>query len=361
MNSVVLALRTFFGLALPYFRSDDRWAGRLLLTGVIAAELGLVYVAVTVTHWNARFFNALEQKSWEMIAPELLNFCFIVAGVVVAGMAQYFFGQSLIIRWRRWMTHRYLGIWMAEGRHYRIGFVDQTVDNIHLRIANDVLLFVQRTHELCTGLLGSVVALLSFAYMLWGLSAIMPLPLLGVDLSFPGYLICFALAYAAAGTMIAHVIGWRLIPLNFNQQRRESDFRFAIARVTDHADPVALMGGEAVERRELNGRFSLLVENWVRLVRRQTRLTGFVAGYAHISTVLPILIGTPAYLAGAIPLGVLVQTGLAFQRVEGAFAFCLSSYSKIAEWKAVMDRLSQFEAVMVLVDRPDLILSLIHI
>ena len=122
-----------------------------------------------------------------------------------------------------------------------INFVDQNVDNIHLRIANDVLLFVQRTHELGTGLLGSIVALLSFAYILWGVSAIMPLPLFGVDLSFPGYLIWFALAFAAGGTLIAHCIGWRLIPLNFNQQRRESDFRFAIARVTDQAEPVALM------------------------------------------------------------------------------------------------------------------------
>ena len=251
MSSVVIALRTFLMLALPYFRSEDRLRGRLLLAGVIAAELGLVYVAVIMTHWNARFFNALEQRSWELLTPELINLCGLVAGVAITTMSQYYFGQSLIIRWRKWMTERYVGIWMADARHYRINFVDQNIDNIHLRIANDVLLFVQRTHELGTGLLGSIVALLSFAYILWGVSAIMPLPLFGVDLSFPGYLICFALAFAAGGTLIAHYIGWRLIPLNFNQQRRESDFRFAIARVTDQAEPVALMGGEAVERREL--------------------------------------------------------------------------------------------------------------
>ena len=354
MSSVVIALRTFLMLALPYFRSEDRLRGRLLLAGVIAAELGLVYVAVIMTHWNARFFNALEQRSWELLTPELINLCGLVAGVAITTMSQYYFGQSLIIRWRKWMTERYVGIWMADARHYRINFVDQNIDNIHLRIANDVLLFVQRTHELGTGLLGSIVALLSFAYILWGVSAIMPLPLFGVDLSFPGYLICFALAFAAGGTLIAHYIGWRLIPLNFNQQRRESDFRFAIARVTDQAEPVALMGGEAVERRELKHRFGLLVDNWLRLVRRQTRLTGFIAGYGHTSTALPVLIGTPAYLAAAIPLGVLMQTALAFQRVEGAFAFCLSSYSKIAEWRAIVERLAQFEAAMEMVDRPGL-------
>jgi vitamin B12/bleomycin/antimicrobial peptide transport system ATP-binding/permease protein len=354
MSRIILALRTFLGLALPYFNSEDRWRGRFLLLGVIAGELGLVYLAVSVINWNGRFFNALEKKSWELMAPELVILIFLVLGAIAVGMSQYYFGQTLTIRWRQWMTERYVGMWMADGRHYRINFVNQNVDNIHLRIASDIYLFIQRTHELGTGLLSSIVALASFAYVLWGVSAITPLPLFGVDLSFPGYLIWVALAYAAIGTTFAHLIGRALIPLNFNQQRREADFRFAIARVTDYAEPVALMRGEPVERQELRRRFSALVANWTRLVARQTRLTAFVSGYGHISTAFPILIGTPAYLAGATPLGVLMQGALAFQRVEGAFAFCLSSYSKIAEWKAIVDRLSQFEAAMKQVDDPDL-------
>ncbi len=350
MDRVIVALREFLTLALPYFRSEDRWRARALLAGVIGAELGLVYVAVAVIQWNARFFNALEAKDWNGFKRELIVFGFITIGAIVATASQYFFGQTLIIRWRRWLTERYVAIWMAEGRHYRLRFVDNTVDNIHLRIANDVLLFLQRTHELGTGLLNSTVALFSFAFILWGLSASTPLPLFGTDLAFPGYLIWTALAYAGIGTAVAHLIGWRLIPLQFSQQRFESDFRFAIARVTDNAEPVALMGGEAVERAELRTRFWRLVRNWTALVQRQTRLIGFTAGYGHISTVFPILVVSPAYLTGAITLGALIQAHLAFQRVEGAFAFCIGAYPKIAEWKAIMDRLSQFEAAMTVVD-----------
>src|SRR5262249_49562453 len=125
-----------------------------------------------------------------------------------------------------------------------------------------------------------------------------------------------------------------------------------IARVTDQADPVALMRGEQVERNELRRRFGALVDNWVILVQRQTRLNGFIFGYYHVSEVLPLLIVTPAYLVGAIPLGVLVQAWQAFQKVERAFAFC-TSYAKIAEWKALMDRVAQFEAAMVRLDRPN--------
>src|SRR6185503_13961993 len=259
------------------------------------------------------------------------------------------FGQTLIIRWRRWLTERYVAVLMAEGRHYRLRFVDNTVDNIHLRIANDVLLFLQRTHELGTGLLNSIVALFSFAIILWGLSASTPLPLFGTDLAFPGYLIWTALASAGIGTLLAHLIGWRLIPLQFSQQRYESDFRFAIARVTDNAEPVALMGGETVERAEMRTRFWRLVRNWTALVQRQTRLIAFTAGYGHISTVFPILVVSPAYLTGAITLGALIQAHLAFQRVEGAFALCIGAYPKIPEWTAFVERLPRFDAAMAVV------------
>jgi len=350
MNRVIVALRTFLTLALPYFRSDEKWRARGLLLGVVAGELGFVAVAVTVIQWNARFFNALEARDWAAFKHELLIFGLITLGAIAVGMAQYFFGTTLQIRLRRFMTERYVAMWMANGRHYRLRFVDNTVDNIHLRIGNDVLLFVQRTHELGTGLLQSVVALISFAIILWGLSAATPLPLFGTDFSFPGYLVFTALAYAGLGTLIAHLIGWRLIPLQFNQQRYESDFRFAMARVTDNAEPVALMGGEAVERAELRTRFARLVRNWTNLVARQTRLIAFTAGYGHVSTVFPILVVSPAYLTGAIPLGALMQAHLTFQRVEGAFAFCIGAYPKIAEWKAIVDRLAQFEAAMAIVD-----------
>ena len=350
MERVVFALRTFFRVALPYFRSEERRTAWLLLAAVVGAELGLVYVAVAIINWNGRFYNALESRNWNAFYSELVTFCFIVIAFVVCAASQYYFGQTLQIRWRRWLTANYVSRWMADGRHYRVQVVAPNVDNIHLRIANDVYLFIQRTHELTTGLLGSIVALISFAYILWGLSATTPMPAF-LGLQIPGWLIWAALLYATSGTLIAHWVGWRLIPLNFNQQRYESDFRFAIVRAADHSEPIALMQGEPVERTELSHRFSNLVGNWTRLVATQTRLVGFVSGYAQASTVVPVLIVSPAYLAGAIPLGALMQAALAFTKVEGAFAFCISSYGKIAEWKAMLDRLAQFEDAMVAVDQ----------
>ena len=352
MRNFILASRTFLRIALPWFHSAERWRARGLLAGVVAAELSVVYLAVLVNQWHARFFNGVEARDWDAVRAELFVFIFLTGGAIVTAMLQYYFGVMFLIRWREWLTRRYVGLWMAKGRHYKIRFVDPSVDNIHLRIGGDLFTFLQKTIELGTNLLNSAVTIASFAYILWGISAIAPLPLFGLELSFPGYLIVAAIGFAGTGLFFAHFIGHPLIPLNFRQQRLEADFRFAMARVSDNTEPVALMRGEAVERAELDQRYGTLVRNWIMLILRQNRLNGFIFGYYHVSTVLPILIVTPAYLVGAIPLGVLMQAAFAFQKVEGAFAFG-NQYAKIAEWKALMDRVAQFEAAMGMVDQAD--------
>jgi putative ATP-binding cassette transporter len=354
MARVMHALRTFIALALPYFRSEDRWRGVPLLAAVIIMELVVVYIAVLLNQWLGRFFNALEQRNWDAAGAELIVFAAIVAGTTVAHVVMFWVGQHLQIRWRRWMIERFVGMWMAHGRHYRVRYIAPEIDNIHLRIANDIGVFIQKTHEIGSALVGVLAMLTSFTVILWGLSATTPLPLFGYDLSFPGYLIVVALIYSAIGTLLAHLIGSRLIPLNFRQQRFEADLRFGLARVTDHSEAVALMRGEAVERLDLRQRLAALIGNWILLTRYQTRLGGFTQGFATVSTVFPTLVVAPAYLAGAIPLGMLTQAASAFQRVESSFSFFISTYSKIAEWKAVMDRVAQLEAAMLTIDQVEL-------
>lgn len=352
MKKIAEVMRTFFALAVPYFRSEEKWRARSLLLGVIAAEFGVVYALVAFNHWNAYFFNAIQNRDWDDFVYASFLFIGIALWTATATMAQFYFGQTLIMCWRRWMTKQYVDRWMADGRHYRMRVLGHDVDNTHLRIANDILIFLQKTHDLGYNFLGSLIALVSFAYILWGLSNAAPFVLFGVDLAFPGYLFWIAILYAAVGTLIAHWIGKPLIGLNFNQQRFESDYRFAITRSWDHAEPIALMRGEKIEREALGTRFGNLVQNWTRLIRRQSGLTFFVTGYTQWSLVFPTLVASPAYFMGAIPLGSLMQGALAFQRVDIAFAFFLHSYAKIAEWKASMDRIAQLDVALNEVDRP---------
>jgi putative ATP-binding cassette transporter len=338
-----LTLAKTWRLTAPYFRSEHWRGGCGLLASVIAIELFLVGINVALNEWNNRFYNALQNHNWHAFVTELLFFCCLAAAYILLTVYQLYLNQWLQIGWRRWMTRSLLGNWLSSANHYRMQLLGDAADNPDQRIAEDINLFVERALSIGVGLLGSVVTLVSFVVILWGLSAQAPLQLFGTTLSIPGYLVWAALSYAAIGTLVTHFIGWRLIGLNFEQQRFEADFRFDLVRVRENAEQIALLRGETTERKRLLGRFGSVVVNWFAIMRRQKKLTFFTASYNQVSIVFPFVVVSPAYFAGAIQLGGLMQTAAAFNSVQGALSFFITIYRQLAEWQAVIERLNGFE------------------
>jgi putative ATP-binding cassette transporter len=347
VTRLIAALAVMWRLAAPYFRSaEDRQAGRLLLAAVIAIELAIVGITVLVNQWNARFYNALQERAWDTFVSELLYFCVLAAAFIVLAVYQLYLNQWLQIRWRRWMTAQYLGHWLDDGNHYRMQLLGDAADNPDQRIADDINLFIDRGLAIGLGLLSSVVTLASFVTILWGLSAQAPLVIGGTTWSFPGYLVWAALIYAVVGTVFTHLIGRPLIGLNFQQQRYEADFRFHLVRVRENGEQIALLGGETAERARLLDRFGAVMANWYAIMTRQKKLTFFTAGFNQVSTVFPFVVVSPAYFAGGFSLGGLMQTSEAFGSVQRALSFFVTSYRQLAEWQAVIDRLAGFDAAL---------------
>jgi putative ATP-binding cassette transporter len=331
-------------LTIPYFRSEDRVAGRILLGAVIALELAGVWILVLVNQWNARFYNALQDRNWDAFISELGFFCILAAGYIVIAVYQLYLQQWLEIRWRRWMTRKYLDTWLQRANHYRMQLLGDAADNPDQRIADDIKLFTERTVEIAIGLLGSVVTLVSFVSILWVLSAAAPLLLFGFAI--PGYLVWAALLYAVIGTMLTHLIGWRLIGLYFEQQRVEADFRYSLVRVRENSEQIALLAGEPAERERLLARFAHVIANWYAIMDRRKKLTFFTTGYSQVSNVFPYLVASPAYFAGLVQLGGLTQTASAFDRVQTALSFFVTTYRSIAEWRACAERLIGFQTAV---------------
>jgi len=342
VKSLLSTVALIWRLGSPYFWSEDKWPGRLLLGAVIAIELGLVAIDVLINQWNNRFYNALQDKNWDAFVYELGYFCVLAAIFIVLAVYQLYLNQWLQIRWRRFMTERYLRGWLDAGNHYRMQLLGDAADNPDQRIAEDIQRYVEQTLTIGIGLLSSVVTLGSFVVILWGLSETAPLRLFGTDMIIPGYLVWAALLYAIVGTWFTHLIGRPLIGLNFNQQRFEADFRFNLVRVRENSEQIALLTGEDAERDRLLGRFSAVVANWLLIMKRTKRLTTFTAGYRQISTVFPFVVVSPAYFSGAIQLGGLMQTASAFGSVQNALSFFVTAYRQIAEWRAVVARLEGF-------------------
>jgi vitamin B12/bleomycin/antimicrobial peptide transport system ATP-binding/permease protein len=342
VKSLASTIATIWRLSLPYFRSDDRWPGRILLGAVIAIELSLVALQVILNQWYNRFYNTLQDRDWNAFVSAILFFCVIAAVYTVLVVYQLYLNQWLQIRWRRWMTQAYLRHWLNAANHYRMQLLGDAADNPDQRIADDLQMFVQYTLTIGTGMLNSIVTLCSFVVILWTLSAHAPLHLFGTTLEIPGYLVWAALIYAVAGTVLTHLIGWRLIPLSFQQQRFEADFRFNLVRTRENAEQIAALGGEAAERERHLSRFGLVVANWLALMRRQKKLTFFTQSYSQTSVIFPYLMVSPAYFSGAMQLGGLMQTASAFNSVQTALAYFITSYRNIAEWRAIIARLTGF-------------------
>ena len=340
LRALFAALSDIRRVAWPYFRSDDRRAGWVLLAAVIALELGIVALNVLFNEWNAVFYNAIQDKNWDVFQYQLLVFCGLAALFIVVAVYQLYLQMWLRIRWRTWMTERYLKRWLHDSTHYRMRLTGDSADNPDQRIAEDLDLFADKAIRIGVGFLGAIATLASFAAILWRLSNEAQTPFLG---AIPGYLVWTALFYALFGTLITHLIGKPLVKLNFNQQRYEADFRYHLVRVRENGEQIALLEGEQAENEGLGRRFTALVGNFHKLMTAYKRLTWFTAGYNQISIIFPFIVVSPAYFAGTIQLGVLMQTASAFENVQRAFSFFVSAYRELAEWRAVTQRLIGFE------------------
>jgi vitamin B12/bleomycin/antimicrobial peptide transport system ATP-binding/permease protein len=336
-------------IASPYFYSEDRRAGRILLTAVIVIELSIVGINVLLNSWNNTFYNALQDKDWNAFVFQLGYFCVLATIYILLAVYQLYLNQWLQIRWRRWLTQTYLERWLASANHYRMQLLGDAADNPDQRIAEDVKEFIDSGTTgvgilpIGLGLLNAVVTLGSFAVILWNLSGTAPLHLFGTTWAIPGYLFWAALIYAVIGTVLTHLVGRALTALNFQQQRYEADFRFNLVRVRENSEQIALLDGEQTERSRLLSRFGNIVANWRAIMSRQKKLTFLTAGYGQISSVFPFVVVSPAYFAGAIQLGGLMQTSSAFGSVQGALSFFVTAYRSLAEWRAVVERLAGFD------------------
>jgi vitamin B12/bleomycin/antimicrobial peptide transport system ATP-binding/permease protein len=339
-------LATIWRLSAPYYRSEDRWAGRLLLGAVVAIELSVVAITVALSYWYNGFYNALQNRDWQSFITYILIFCALASVYTILVVYQNYLNLWLQIRWRRWLTQTYLRQWLNTANHYRMQLLGDAADNPDQRIADDLQMFTQNTLSIGLGLLNSVVSLCSFVVVLWKLSEKAPLHLFGMDIGIPGYLVWAALIYSIVGTMLTHVIGWRLIPLNFRQQRFEADFRFNLVRTREHSEQVAALHGEAAERERHGARFAQVVDNWIAIMKRQKKLTFFTQSYNQASTIFPYLMAGPAYFAGLMQLGDLMQTASVFGSVQTALSYFVTAYQQIAQYQAVVARLDGFEGAI---------------
>ncbi|MDO9199316.1 MAG: ABC transporter ATP-binding protein/permease [Rhodoferax sp.] len=350
------AFKTFatqaWALTKPYFQSDEKWKARSLLIAIIALNLGLVYMAVLFNDWNKLFYDSLQEKNATVFWAQLGRFTYLAFAFIIIAVYKFYLTQLLEMRWRAWMTGHYLQRWLSNHAFYKLELNRFTLqangdarnpDNPDQRIQEDINQFTTYTVSLTMGLLNAVVTLASFVGILWGLSGGFAFSFNGSDYNIPGFMVWMAVLYCAAGSVLTHYIGRPQIKLNFQQQRVEADFRHHMVRVREYSESIALDKGEAVERVQLDLRFSRVLGNYLALIKAQKNLIWFTSFFGQAAVVFPFVVAAPRFFSGVIQLGELMQISSAFGQVQGSLSWFVDSYSSLASWRATTDRLTSFE------------------
>ena len=343
MNEWKKFLSGIWKLTKGYWNSEDKKRAWLLLITIIALNLTIVYLLVLITNWYNNFYNSLQAYDQDAAFNYMKQFTGLAALYIITAVYQVYLRQMLEINWRRWITDVYLSRWLHHENYYRMQLIKSATDNPDQRISDDLKMFTSMTLQLSLGLLKAVVTLISFIAILWHLSGVLTVPTGGGgEIKIYGYMVWAAVAYAFLGTYLTHIIGRPLIKLNFNQQKYEADFRFSLVRLRENSESVAFYGGEGVERETFLKRFHAVVDNFWQIMRRQKRLNGFTSGYGQLAIIFPFVVALPRYFAKEIQLGGLMQISSAFGRVQDALSFFVDAYASLAEWRAVVDRLTSF-------------------
>ena len=357
--SFIPVIRQITRLADPYFvtnkRGDleiggfgarqvtERRFARALIVALVVINQLQVAINIRLSFFNRDWFNAIQNKDSAAFWSLLFGvFCFWAAIAVVSNLVEYYTELVLKIRWRRWMTERYYGLWLDEGSLYRAALVGQAADNPDQRISEDVRNFLNSTYAFSISLLSTVSTLVSFSIILWTIPVDFTVP--GTEIAVPGLPFWVALVLSLVGTWLTHLIGKPLVQLEFRHERYEADFRFALARLREYSEQVALLRGENAERRILGGRFGSIVSNFYAIVGRTVKLLTFTATYFQANAVIPYIIVAPYFFLGKITLGQMTQTAGAFGRVESALTFFIARYQSLASYKAVVERLTTFRS-----------------
>ncbi|EOA04694.1 ABC transporter permease and ATPase components protein [Herbaspirillum frisingense GSF30] len=330
----------------PFWVSEEKWKAWALLLSIIALNLGMVYINVRLNSWNRDMYNVLQSRDYPQFKSLLWQFSGLAFVFVAIAIYSVYLKQALQIRWRYWMSTRYLDQWLAHRAYYRIeqGQEGRLSDNPDQRIAEDLHALTSDTLSLVLGFISSSVTLFSFIHILWSVSGPLSFSAGGHSWVIPGYMVWFVIAYAAVGSGLVWWIGRPLVGLSFNQERFEANFRFGLIRVREHAEAVALYRGEAQERTQLTARLDDIRRNWWDIMRLTKKLNVAVNFYGQFAVIFPMLVSAPRYFSGAISLGVLMQISDAFGQVQDALSWFINAFTTLASWKASINRLAGFHA-----------------
>lgn len=331
-------IRRFMALSSGYWNGPFKLRARLQVAALVILSVLQVVLAVRLNLWNADLFDALERRSMARFASQVGVFVLLVLGIMITNAAHLHIKRRLQFGWRQWLTQHVVQNWMAEARQYQVALLPGDHANPDGRIAEDIRISTEYAVELAHSGFYCLLLFVSFFSILWSLSGVLSIDIGAFSFPLPGHMVILALLYAAGGSLLAFVVGGRLVAAANARQTAEQDFRFGLVQARENTEAIALARSEAGERRRLGSLFAVIHDSWNDQTTGLRRLMLFSSAYGVLASVFPILVASPRYLAGSITLGMLMQTAQAFQQMTAALSWPVDNFPRLAEWQASVER-----------------------
>lgn len=330
----------FWTIAKSYWLGDQKWRARGLLSLVVLFLLAYTGLSVVLNNKRGVLISALSARD----EPRFWQTIIIFVGVLVLYaplLAGYrYLRDRLSLEWRRWLSDRFLDNYFQGRAYYNLNTSNTDIDNPDQRIAEDVRSFTQESLTFLLVLVESVLAVIAFSGVLWGISK---------------PLVLFLVLYALIGTIVTTLVfGKPLVRLNFEQLKKEADFRFSLVRIRENAEAIAFYRGEERESNQAKQRFLEVFDNVKRLLIWELNLNVLTNAYEFIPFVLPALVVAPAIFAGEMEVGKVTEAQGAFVRVFFSLNVVVARFQALTTFGAGINRLYTFAEFLQTEKPPDI-------
>ena len=330
--------------------SPERNKILLLVAGVVAVIGLTAFGQVRLNAWNRPFYDALARKDFPEFLRQLMAFGVIAGWLLVLNVTQAWLNQAIKVKLRESLVRDLLDEWLKPRRAFHLGNAGEIGANPDQRLHEDARHLTELLTDLGLGLLQSSLLLGSFIGVLWMISENVVFHWNGHAFIVPGYMVWCAIFYAGTASWVSWLVGRPLIRLNAERYAREADLRFALVRLNEHTDSVALYAGEQYENDRLQHELRRVLRVMWRIVNASTRLTCVTAGYGWFTIIAPILVAVPGYFSGNLSFGTLMMVVGAFMQVQGALRWFIDNFGTIADWRATLLRIATFRETLLTMD-----------
>ncbi|MET0970909.1 MAG: ABC transporter ATP-binding protein/permease [Tardiphaga sp.] len=328
-----ISARGFWGKAGDKFA----WAFSIGLLALIVTNVGFQY---GINVWNRAIFDAIEKRDSATVFHLTAVFFPLALGSVALGVTQVFARMSIQRRWRAWLTNSVVTRWLTSGRYYQLNLVGGDHQNPEYRIAEDLRIATDSPVNFMAGVTSAVLSAATFITVLWTIGGALTLTLGGTTFTVPGFLVIAAIIYAAIASGSITVIGRRFVQISEDKNQAEAEYRYALTRVRENGESIALLGGEEEERAGIDATFGNVLKQWTRLAGQYMRTTLVSQSSSIIAPVVPLLLCAPKFLDGSMSLGEVMQAASAFTIVQSAFGWLVDNYPSLADWNACARRIA---------------------